>query len=112
MALKDINLRGGPSQVLAQIQSLFKELALFHRKLTLSHQGRTYLASCDDHSFTVYRLIDRCHLPPGQPGWPVCLVTPETIIDETSPPHLEQDDFSSGLTLADWLHLIEKEFGK
>ena len=72
----------------------------------------TYLASCDDHSFTVYRLIDRCHLPPGQPGWPVCLVTQETIIDETSPPHLEQDDFSSGLTLADWLHLIEKEFGK
>lgn len=112
MSYRDITPDIPPAEGLGQIQALFKKLGLFEKKLTLSHQGHKYLARCDAHSFTVYRLIDKCHLPPGEPGWPVCLVTPDSIIDETSPPHLEQDDFSSGLTLSDWLQLIDKTFRK
>ncbi|MDP3181843.1 MAG: hypothetical protein Q8M54_03375 [Desulfobaccales bacterium] len=112
MTLRNIHPQSRPAEVLAQIQALFKKLGLFEKKLTLSHQGHKYLASCDSQSFTVYRLIEKCHHPPGEPGWPVCLVTRETIIDETSPPPLPQDEFSSGLTLPDWLQLIEKTFGE
>jgi hypothetical protein len=112
MTLKNLNPQSRPAEVLAQIQALFKELGLFEKKLTISHQGHQYLASCDSQSFTIYRLIDQCHLPPGEPGWPVCLVTRENIIDESSPPHIPEDDFSSGLTLPDWLQLIETTFGK
>ena len=45
--------------------------------------------------------------PPGRPGWPVCLVTAEAVVDETSPPHLPEDEFASGLSLDGWLDLIE-----
>ena len=112
MTLRNINPQSRPGEVLAQIEALFKKLGLFEKTLTLTHQGHKYLAGCDAQSFTIYRLIERCHLPPGKPGWPVCLVSQETIIDETSLPHLTEDEFSSGLTLCDWLQLIEKEFGK
>ena len=47
------------------------------------------------------------HVAPGRPGWPVCLVTDEAVVDETSPPHLPEDEFASGLSLNGWLDLIE-----
>jgi hypothetical protein len=49
-------------------------------------------------------------VPPGRPGWPVCLVTAETVVDETSPPFLPADEFVSGLSLEEWLRLIETAF--
>ncbi|MFH1595811.1 MAG: hypothetical protein ABIG94_05515 [Pseudomonadota bacterium] len=100
-----------PAELLHRIQDRFRELGRLGEKLTLTHQGRRYLAACDDQAFTVYRLVEHCHIPPGRPGWPVCLVTAETVIDETSPPALPQDEFASGLILWDWLALIEKTFG-
>jgi len=112
MTLMNINPQSRPAEVLAQIEARFKKLGLFEKTLTLTHQGQKYLARCDAQGFSIYRCLDKCHLPPGKPGWPVCLVTQETIIDETSLPVLTEDEFSSGLTLCDWLQLIEKEFGK
>ena len=102
---------GSPEAVFRRIQERFRALGLLEKTLTLSHRGHQYLARCDAHAFSVYRLLNKSHLPPGQPGWPVCLVTPEAAIDETCPPHHPEDEFSSGLTLQEWLRLIEKEFG-
>ena len=99
-------------ELLARIQDLCRKLEIFEKPLTLTHRGRNYLASCDAHSFTIYRLNPHCHVPPGAPGWPVCLVTPEMAVDETCPPHSEEDEFASGLTLPDWLDLIKKTLGK
>ncbi len=99
-----------PADLLQRIQNLFRELDLFGKRLTLTHGGQQYLVSCDETAFTVYRLVTQCHIPPGRPGWPVCLVTAETASDETSPPHLPEDEFASNLTLWEWLDLIEKTF--
>jgi len=99
-------------ELLARIQALFRELEIFEKPLTLTHRGRNYLASCNAHSFSIYRLNPQCHLPPGKPGWPVCLVTAEMAVDEGSGPHLEEDDFAADLALQDWLDLIKKTFGK
>ena len=96
-----------PAELLGRIQARFRELGLFGSPLTLTHNGEKYLAACDDQAFVVYRLVGQCHVPPGRPGWPVCLVTAETVVDETSPPHLPDDEFASGLSLEGWLELIE-----
>jgi hypothetical protein len=96
-----------PVELLGRIQARFRELGLFRSPLTLTHNGEKYLAACDDQAFAVYRLVDRCHVPPGRTGWPVCLVTAEAVVDETSPPHLAEDEFASGLSLQGWLDLIE-----
>jgi hypothetical protein len=96
-----------PAELLRRIQTRFRELGLFGSPLTLTHNGEKYLASCDDRVFAVYRLVDRCHVSPGRPGWPVCLVTSEAVVDETSPPQMPEDEFASGLSLKEWLQLIE-----
>jgi len=111
MVIKNNAPETSPAELLKQIQDLFRGLGLLGDRVELVHQGRRYLAACDDQAFTVYRLVEHCHIPPGRPGWPVCLVTAETVIDETSPPALPQDEFASGLTLLDWVALIEKTFG-
>ena len=110
MAFRDNHAGASPAELLGLIRERFQDLGLLGERLTLSHQGRDYLVSCDETAFTVYRLVTQCHLPPGRPGWPVCLVTAETIVDETTPPLPAADEFSSGLTLWEWLDLIEKTF--
>jgi hypothetical protein len=107
MASISVTIEDSPAELLGRIQARFRELGLFGSPLTLTHNGETYLAACDDQAFAVYRLVDQCHVPPGRPGWPVCLVTAEAVVDETSPPHLADDEFASGLSLEAWLELIE-----
>jgi hypothetical protein len=111
MAGPDATSPPSPAELLRRIQARFRELGLFGSTLTLTHQGEKYLAACDDQAFAVYRLVDHCHVPPGRPGWPVCLVSPETVVDETSPPHLADDEFASGLSLEAWLKLIDSLYG-
>jgi hypothetical protein len=99
-----------PAELLGRIQARFRARGCFGATLTLDHQGEKYLVRCDDLAFAVYRLVDDCHVSPGRPGWPVCLVTAETVVDETSPPHLPEDEFTSGLGLQEWLRLIDTAF--
>ncbi len=100
-----------PTEMLRRIQARFRELNIFEKTLTLTYQEEKYLVSCDTQAFAVYRLVEQCNVPPGRPGWPVCLVTEEVVVDETSPPHLPEDEFASGLSLEEWLRLIDALYG-
>lgn len=99
-----------PAALLSRIQDLCREWGIFGRNAPIRYRGRQYLVGCTEEAFAVYRLVPNCHLPPGSPGWPVCLVTRETVVDETSPPELPGDEFASGLSLQGWLDLMEKTF--
>ena len=99
-----------PAELLRRIQARFRELGLFGSPLTLTHKGEKYLVNCDDRVFAVYRLVEKCHVSPGRPGWPVCLVTAEVVVDETSPPQMADDEFASGLSLEGWLALIDSVY--
>jgi len=110
MTAADRIIENSPAELLGRIQARFRELGIFGSLLTLTHNGEKYLASCDSFVFAVYRLVEHCHVPPGHPGWPVCLVTAEAVVDETSPPQMPEDEFASGLSLEEWLQLIETTF--
>ena len=112
MTSDNFSLDTPASELLDRIQDFCRELDIFEKPQTLTHHGQQYLVSCDTHAFTIYRLNPHCHIPPGAPGWPVCLVTGEMAVDESSPPFLEEDEFTSNLTLQDWLALIKQTFGK
>jgi hypothetical protein len=107
MAATDSTPQPSPAELLRRIQARFRERGIFGQTLTLIHGGEQYQVRCDAQAFAVYRLVEKCHLPPGRPGWPVCLVTAEVMVDETSPPHLPEDDFACGLSLQEWLELID-----
>ncbi|MFP3867563.1 MAG: hypothetical protein ACLFUU_05295 [Desulfobacteraceae bacterium] len=99
-----------PAQLFRQIQNLFRRLGIFGQKLPLEFEGGKYLISCDERAFLVYRINEQSGVPPGIPGWPVCLVTAETVVDECSPSPRECDYFNTGLALADWLEIIEQYY--
>ena len=101
-----------PTLVLEHIQKLFKKWGIYNQKLTLQHEGDEYAFSCHDQAFVVYRLLPVAGKSPGAPGWPVCLVTADGIIDECSPPYHDEDYFASYLGLADWLAIIQQYFGE
>jgi hypothetical protein len=101
-----------PTQVLKHVQELFKKWGIYQKKLTVPHEGEKYAFSCDDKSFVVYRLLPVAGKPPTNPGWPVCLVSAEGVVDECSPPFHDEDFFASRLGLADWLALIQSYFGE
>ena len=107
----DSSLPSCPAELLRRIQARFRELGLFGQTLNLTHKAEQYLVRCDAQAFAVYRLVEKCHVPPGRPGWPVCLATAEVVVDETSPPHLPEDEFDSGLSLEAWLKLINSLYG-
>jgi hypothetical protein len=100
-----------PAEALSRIQAHFRDLGLFGQTLTVTYKAKQYLARCDEQAFAVYRVVRRGHLPPGRPGWPVCLVTEEVLVDETSPPQAPEDEFNSGLSLGEWLELIDSLYG-
>lgn len=99
-----------PAELLSRIQDRCREWGIFGRNATLNFRGQQYAVTCTDEAFAVYRLVPNCHLPPGSPGWPVCLVTRETVVDETSPPEAPGDEFASGLSLQEWLALVDQTF--
>ncbi len=101
-----------PTQVLTHIQRLFKKWGIYNQKLTLQHEGDVYAFSCHDKAFVVYRILAVAEKPPATPGWPVCLVTAEGVIDECSPPYPDEDYFASHLGLADWLTIIQQYYGQ
>ena len=107
-----LSLETPAPELLARLQNIFRGWDLLDQSLTLTHRGQKYLARCDAHSFAVYRLNPHGHVPPGAPGWPVCLVTGEMAVDEGCPPHLEEDEFAADLSLQDWLDLIKETLGK
>lgn len=107
---KEKGLEHSPPMLFHQIQEFFRELGIFDQQLTLEYEEAQYLISCDNQAFLVYRINEQGGIPPGVPGWPVCLVTAETIVDECGPVPLECEYFATGLALPDWLEIIDQYF--
>lgn len=101
-----------PRQVLSLIQDLCRRWGIFGQSLELHHEGEEYVVSCQEDAFTVYRRVTAAATPHATPGWPVCLVTVDHILDECTPPLEEQDHFACHLGLPDWLTLIQQRYGE
>ncbi|AEB10389.1 hypothetical protein [Desulfobacca acetoxidans] len=101
-----------PTRLLHRLQELFQQWGIYKQRLIVNHEGENYLIACDEEAFVVYRLLPAHGKSPGAPGWPVCLLTANTMADECSPPHDGEDHFASRLSLADWLVIIEEFYGK
>ncbi len=96
-----------PAEILAQIREIFDDLNLPANTLTVEHEDQCYRISCDETSFMVYRVNcagkNRHHLP----GWPVCLVTEESVYEEHCAPGLGDDHCASGCDVESWLSILK-----
>jgi len=95
---------------LKDIQARFRRWGIYSETLSLEFEGVAYQVRCDENGLVIYRRLAPGRIPPGTPGWPVCLVTADSMSDECSPPHQDEDHFAAALSLADWLEIIEQYF--
>jgi hypothetical protein len=96
-----------PHVVFARIRKVFQELGILGSDLSLEFEGVRYRVCCDDRAFMVYRVNRRSGARHHVPGWPVCLVSPDTIFEECLSPDLGRDHYDCGVDLEKWLKLID-----
>jgi len=54
------------------VQREFSQRGLLGRVVSVRLLGRAYSVRCDMDCFSLYRVNEKPHVPPGLPGWTVC----------------------------------------
>jgi hypothetical protein len=71
-----------PGEVLRQLVDLFHTKGWLNRHVRIVHNERKYRVFCSESQFSAYRVNDHWGMPPGVPGWFVCLVTEDRILED------------------------------
>ena len=94
-----------PTGVLEKFVGIFEEKGWLNQTLRIKHHDRRYRICCTESEFLAYRINDHCNVLPGFPGWSVCMVTHEQIVEDS-----DMSAFSSSEPSAhDWLRCIAEE---
>jgi hypothetical protein len=93
------------SDLFIRIRSVFSDLGILGKTLSLEYEGICYRVSCDEDAFMVYRVNDS-GLKHHMPGWPICLVSSEMTFEECCAPGLGRDHFTCPVDIEKWLELI------
>ena len=97
-----------PPETLEKIRIRFQNIGLHECDLTVDVAGVIYRISLDPDHFVVYR-INKCAGPNHHvPGWPVCLVTKDSIFEECFDDGLSQDHCSCSFTIEQWLEIAKE----
>jgi hypothetical protein len=59
-------------ELFSRVHREFSRRGLLGRALRVRALGRAYSVRCDAECFSLYRVNERPHVPPGMPGWTVC----------------------------------------
>jgi hypothetical protein len=102
------NSQQGDCVSLSEIQIIFREKNLLDKKISIEHEGELYRLLCSAESFIVYRVNQHQHVPPGIPGWPVCLVNENTKCNECEMPSVDPSHLTCDLKLSDWMHKVRQ----
>jgi hypothetical protein len=90
------------SDTLQQFIGLFESKGWLDQMLRIKYRDRRYRIFCSLTGFIAYRINDYCGVSPGIPGWPICFVTPDQILQDA-----ELSEFTSTEPGAyDWLRCI------
>ncbi len=72
-----------PGDFFQQFIDVFECKGWLNVNLRIRHKGRRYSIFCSREKFMAYRINDNCGIPPGSPGWPVCTINHERILEDT-----------------------------
>ena len=96
-----------PNDILREFIGVFANKGWLNQTLRIKRREKRYRICCSETEFFVYRINDHGGVPPGFPGWPVCIVTPDRMIEDSamSPFRSMEPD------VGDWLRcLTEGDF--
>jgi hypothetical protein len=94
-----------PVDVLQRFVGLFESKGWLNQTLRIKRRERRYRICCTEKEFSAYRINDHCSVLPGFPGWSVCMVTDDRILEDS-----DMSAFaSSEPNVHDWLDCIAEE---
>lgn len=94
-----------PADVFRKFVSVFESKGWLNRTLRIKHHERRYRICCNEREFLAYRINDHCDVLPGFPGWAVCIVNPNQIIEDS-----DMSAHASAEPMAhDWLRFIAED---
>jgi len=91
-----------PQEALESLVGVFESKGWLDQTLRIRHRERRYRIFCSKKKFLAYRINDKGHVPQGFPGWPVCIITTDQIIDDSEMSQFPSDEPSA----RDWLRCI------
>ena len=101
-----------PSKALEDIRRKIEDFGAEERRIELEHEGCFYRIVLNSDSFVVYR-VNHCsghrhHVP----GWPVCLITKDSIFQECFDLDIGMNHSKCGITIDQWLEIALKGLNK
>jgi hypothetical protein len=91
-----------PKETLRNFISLFESKGWLDQTLRIKYRKRRYRIFCSRTGFVAYRINDYCGISPGIPGWPVCFITPDQILEESDLSELASTEPGA----QEWYHSI------
>jgi hypothetical protein len=92
----------------SEIQHIFRENNIFDEKISIEHEGELYRLWCSDQSFIIYRVNPNPNIPPGIPGWTVCLVNKTKDCHECCASSTVTDHLKCRLKINDWMDKVRQ----
>ena len=92
----------------SEIQHIFRENKILNKKISIEHEGKLYRLWCNDQSFSIYRVNPHQNIPPGIPGWTVCLINKTTDCDECCTSSTVSGHLKCGLKINDWMDKVRQ----
>jgi hypothetical protein len=91
-----------PMDVLQEFVGIFESKGWLNQTLRIKRRDRRYRICCTEIEFLAYRINDHCSVLPGFPGWSVCMVTHDQIVEDS-----DMSAFPSSEPSAyDWLRCV------
>ena len=73
----------GMTPVFQQLVSLFERRGWLNQTLRIKYRDKRYRICCNGQEFFAYRINDHWGVSHGYPGWPVCIVNPDQMIEDS-----------------------------
>lgn len=70
------------TDMLQEFVNIFRSMGWLDQTILIRRHEKKYRISCSETGFMAYRVNDFCHISPGIPGWPVCFVSNNHIIND------------------------------
>lgn len=72
-----------PREILQRLVEVFAGKGWLNQTVRIVHQERRYRIFCSANQFIAQRINDRLDVSWGFAAWPVCMITPDHIVEDT-----------------------------
>jgi hypothetical protein len=93
-----------PPERLQQFIDVFSGKGWLNRPVRIIHHNKKYRLLCSENQFIAFRINDNWGIPPGIPGWIVCIIDFEQIIQDSDFSPFDSDEPDS----YDWLRILHE----